>query len=111
MKTILKQFICGNVYDAASQLLEELNIAHTHDEPTPMDYNDYVDGTIPLFIKESLQLAQEYYYIGEVGDEAIFGRSMESSLDEIIEKKKAESHYDSMMVFAVELKEDAKATR
>ena len=111
MKTILRQFICGNVYDAASQLLEELNIAHTHDEPTPMDYSDYVDGAIPLLIKESLQLAQEYYYIGEVGDEAISGLTMESSLDEVIEKKKTESHYDSMMVFAVELKEDAKATR
>ena len=44
MKTILRQFICGNVYDAASQLLEELNIAHTHDDPTPMDYSDFVDS-------------------------------------------------------------------
>lgn len=112
MEQILRQFTSGNLYDASNKLLSRLHVLHTQEEPTPMHYEDYFDGEIPIYIKKALALAKEYYYIGEVCDEAIKGNSDdETDLSEDLEKLRANAHYKSMMLFAVDLRNDVNVTR
>jgi len=112
MEQTLRNFASGNLYDACNQLLSKLQILHTQEEPTPMRYEDFFDGEAPQYIKTTLALAKEYYYIGEVCDEAIKGESDNNTdLREDLKKLRANAHYKSMMLFAVDLRNDVNITR
>lgn len=112
MEQTLRNFASGNLYDACNQLLSKLQILHTQEEPTPMRYEDFFDGDVPQYIKTALELAKEFYYIGEVCDDAIKGESDNNTdLREDLEKLRANAHYKSMMLFAVDLRNDVNITR
>ena len=112
MEKTLRQFTSGNLYEASNLLLSELHILHTQEEPSPMNYADYFDDIVPQYIQKALSLAKEYYYIGEVCDEAIQGNpDNDTDLSEDLEKIRANAHYKSMMLFAVDLKTENNVTR
>ncbi len=112
MKQVLKQFINDNLFVASNSLLNQLNIKHTQEEPTPMRFEDYYDSEIPQYIEKTLLLAKEYFYIGEVCDDAIKNiDNVSSQLREDLEKLQANAHYKSMMLFAVDLQPSAHVTR
>lgn len=112
MEQTLRQFISGSLYDASNLLLDKLHIQHTQEEPTPMHYSDYFDGEVPQYIQKALALADTYYYIGEVCDEAIQGTATaDTRLREDLEKLRANAHYQSMMLFAIDLKPEVHLTR
>ena len=112
MEQALRQFIEGNLFSASDKLLDKLNIKHTQEEPTPMRFQDYYESDVPQYIDKALQLAKEYYYLGEVCDDAIKGTANpDTKLNEDIEKLRANAHYKSMMLFAVDLESSAHITR
>ena len=112
MEQALRQFIEGNLFSASDKLLDKLNIKHTQEEPTPMRFQDYYESDVPQYIDKALQLAKEYYYLGEVCDDAIKGTANPNTkLNEDIEKLRANAHYKSMMLFAVDLESSAHITR
>ena len=112
MEQTLKQFVSGNLFEACNVLLEKLGIKHTQEEPTPMRYQDYYESQVPQYISKALQLASECYYVGEVCDDAIKGiTESDAKLTEDLEKLRANAHYKSMMLFAVDLLPDSKVTR
>lgn len=112
MEQTLRQFIEGNLYEACNLLLIRLTIPHTQEEPSPMQYTDYYDGEVPQYIQKALMLVKECYYIGEVCDDAIRGMSdNDTDLSEDLKKLKANVHYQSMMLFAVEIKPEVRLVR
>ena len=112
MEQTLKQFVNGNLFEACNVLLEKLGIKHTQEEPTSMRYQDYYESQVPQYISKALQLATECYYVGEVCDDAIKGKKeSDARLAEDLEKLRANAHYKSMMLFAVDLLPDSKVTR
>ena len=113
MEQTLKQFIVGNVREASVRLLSHLHILHTQEEPSPIQYRDYYDrGEIPQYIQRALTLCREYYYIGEVCDDALTGNERgDTNLREDLKKLRDDAHYKSMMLFAVDLLPDAHITR
>ena len=112
MEQTLKQFVSGNLFEASNLLLSKLNIKHTQEEPSPMDFQDYYESQIPQYIENALQLSKECYYIGEVCDDAINEVAVaDSKLINDLEKIRANAHYQSMMIFAVDLCADSNVTR
>jgi len=112
MEKTLKQFVSGNLFEASNLLLSKLNIKHTQEEPSPMDFHDYYESQVPQYIENALRLSKECYYIGEVCDDAIKEVAVsDSKLVEDLEKIRANAHYQSMMIFAVDLRIDSNVTR
>ena len=112
MEQTLRQYVNGNLFEASDLLLSKLNIKHTQEEPTPMRFQDYYESEVPQYIEQALQLTKECYYIGEVCDETINGSvGSDTKLTEDIEKLRANEHYKSMMLFAVDLKSECNVTR
>lgn len=112
MEQTLKQFVSGNLFEASNLLLSKLNIKHTQEEPSPMDFHDYYESQVPQYIENALRLSKECYYIGEVCDDAINEVAVsDSKLVEDLEKIRANAHYQSMMIFAVDLRIDSNVTR
>ncbi len=111
MEQILRQFITDNLFEASDLLLSKLNIKHTQEEPTPMRYADFYESEIPQYVGRALQLVSECYYIGEVCDDAINDVESDTRLAEDLEKLRSNAHYQSMMLFAIDLKPDAHITR
>ncbi len=112
MEQILKQFANGNLYSATDLLLSKLGIKHTQEEPTPMRFQDYYESRIPQYIQKALALTTELYYIGEVCDDVLQGNTdNDTGLAEDLEKLRANAHYQSMMLFSVDLHEDCNVTR
>ena len=62
MEQTLNQFVSGNLFEASNLLLRKLNIKHTQEEPSPMDFQDYYESQIPQYIENALQLSKECYY-------------------------------------------------
>ena len=112
MEQTLRQFVKGNLFEASDLLLSKLNIKHTQEEPTPMRFQDYYESEVPQYIEQALQLTKECYYIGEVCDDAINGvANPDTKLTEDLEKLRANAHYKSMMLFAVDLDPECNAIR
>lgn len=113
IEEILRLFTEGNVQEASVRLLSHLHIPHTQELPSPIQYRDYYDrGEIPQYIERALTLCREYYYIGEVCDDALAGRDNgDTNLREDLMKLRDNAHYKSMMLFAVDLRTDAHITR
>lgn len=112
MEQTLRQYVNGNLFEASDLLLNKLNIKHTQEEPTPMRFQDYYESEVPQYIEQALQLTKECYYIGEVCDEAINGSvGSDTKLTDDIEKLRANAHYKSMMLFAVDLIPECNVTR
>lgn len=111
MEQTLRQFTEGNLFEASDLLLSQLNIKHTQEEPTPMQYADFYESEIPQYVQRVLRLVDECYYIGEVCDDAINDVESDTRLAEDLEKLRANAHYQSMMLFAIDLKPDAHITR
>ncbi len=111
MEQTLRQFTGGNLFEASDLLLSQLNIKHTQEEPTPMQYADFYESEIPQYVQRVLRLVSECYYIGEVCDDAINDVESDTRLAEDLEKLRSNAHYQSMMLFALDLKPDAHVTR
>ena len=112
MEQTLRQYVNGNLFEASDLLLSKLNIRHTQEEPTPMRFQDYYESLLPQYIENALQLTTECYYIGEVCDDAIKGvADSDTKLADDLEKLRANAHYKSMMLFAVDLVHDSNVTR
>ena len=112
MEQTLRQYVNGNLFEASDLLLSKLNIMHTQEEPTPMRFQDYYESEVPQYIEQALQLTTECYYIGEVCDDAIKGvADSDTKLAEDLEKLRANAHYKSMMLFAVDLDPECNVTR
>lgn len=111
MEQILRQFSNTNLYEGSSSLLKHLHILHTQEDPAPMLYADYWEGDIPKYVQTALGLTDTLFYIGEVCDESLAGGAGDGDLHDDIEKLRANAHYQSMMVFAVELKQDINVSR
>ena len=112
MEQTLRQFTSGNLFEATNLLLQHLHIIHTQEEPTPMRFQDYYESQVPQYIQKALTLTSECYYIGEVCDDAIKGViDHDTKLEDDLEKLRANAHYQSMMLFAVDLRPDSNVTR
>lgn len=112
MKQTLIQFAKSNLFEATNLLLGYLNIIHTQEEPSPMRFQDYYESRIPQYIQNALALTTDLYYIGEVCDDAIKGiANSNTKLAEDLEKLKSNAHYQGMMIFAVDIRQDCKITR
>ena len=112
MKQTLIQFAKSNLFEATNLLLGYLNIIHTQEEPSPMRFQDYYESRIPQYIQNALALTTDLYYIGEVCDDAIKGiANSNTKLAEDLEKLRSNAHYQGMMFFAVDIRQDCKITR
>lgn len=112
MEQILRQFVDNNVFEAGKLLLKNLHIKHTQEAPYPMQYSESFQGEIPQYVNRALQLTTEYYYLGGVCDDAINGTADDNTdLAEDLEKLRTEAHYNSMLLFAVDLNKDYDVNR
>ena len=112
MITTLKQFISDSLFDAADALLSKLHITHTKEEHSPIKYADYYYSEVPQYVQNALALTKACYYIGEVCEEALQGTDRgDTSLEDDLEKLRANARYQSMMIFAIDLQPDTNVTR
>ncbi len=112
MEHILKQFINGNLLESCKVFLGHLHIVHTQEEPTPIRFQDYYESHLPQYIEKALKQTTHCYYIGEICDDAIKGvANADAKLKEDLEKLRANAHYKSMMLFAVDLAPQLNVTR
>ena len=110
MKTVLKDFITKPLFDASAEMLEHLHIQFSSQSKTPIDFgNFYVQATsqkMPKQLSEVVEKVKETYFIGAIDEETLEGHQTTYDLDAPIDGK-----YQTMMVFAVDIKQGETMTR
>ncbi|MCH5240319.1 MAG: Eco57I restriction-modification methylase domain-containing protein [Muribaculaceae bacterium] len=110
MKTVLKDFITKPLFDASAEMLEHLHIQFSSQSKTPIDFgNFYVEATsqkMPKQLSEVVDKVKETYFIGAIDEETLEGHQTTYDLDAPIDGK-----YQTMMVFAVDIKHGETMTR
>lgn len=108
----IKNFSTSKLNEACFELMKELNIT-LRQQPTyeSIDFPALYKkkwGKVPMCYEEAFQNIDKTYIIGEISDESLSKSDIESFKNdfEAIDEK-----YQSVMIFAVSLKEDAKMTR
>lgn len=111
METVLKNFITKSLFEASCGMLDYLHIKFSPQSKSPVDFGDlYVSATsrqMPGQLSDVMAKVEETYFIGTIDDESLNGNR--SAYD--LEAKPADEKYDTMMVFAVEIKPGQSLTR
>ena len=110
MKTVLKNFITQSLFDASAEMLEHLHIKFSPQSKTPIHFgNLYFSATsqkMPKQLGEVMEKVKETFFIGTIDEESLHGHQSEYDLENPVEGK-----YQTMMVFAVDIKHDETLTR
>lgn len=110
MDEILKRFIREPMFDASASLLEHWKIRFSSETKVPISfeelYSSVATSAMPKSLKEVLEKISTTYFIGSIDDDTMQGGESQYKLGTNTEGK-----YQTMLVFAVDVKPGEKMTR
>lgn len=110
MKSVLYKFITEPLFDATEAMLLHLHIKFTAQSKTPLSFADlYLDttsSTMPLALQQVVDKVNSTYLIGAIDEYSLEGRQSDFDI-----KKPLEGKYQTLLVFAVDIKSGISLTR
>jgi hypothetical protein len=110
MNKILTNFITGSLFDASAEMLDHFKIKFSPQTKVPISFNDlYVGATsaaMPKALSDVVSKVEASYIIGSIDEESLKGRHTDVDLSKPLEGK-----YQTMLVFAVQIKPSCSMTR
>ena len=110
MRTILHKFISEPLFDATENLLTHLHIRFTAQSKTPISFSELYAYTasnpMPQALKEVVQKVKDTYLIGAVDEDSLEGRQSDFDIEKPLEGK-----YNTIIIFAVDIKHGYSLTR
>lgn len=103
MKNVLHKFITEPLFDATEAMLSHLRIKYTSQSKTPLSFTELYSDTTSSPMPQALQLVVEKvnctYLIGAIDEDSLEGRQSDFDIQKPIDGK-----YQTMLVFAVDIK-------
>lgn len=110
MKTVLHKFIAEPLFDATEAILSHLNIRFTAQSKTPLSfqklYADTTASSMPNALKEVVDKVNYTYIIGAIDEDTLEGRQSDFDIEKPLDGK-----YNTMIIFAVDIKPGCSLTR
>ncbi|MDE6650972.1 MAG: hypothetical protein K2K08_01030, partial [Paramuribaculum sp.] len=110
MQTILHKFITEPLFDATEAMLSHLHIRFTAQSKTPLSFQElYTDTTsspMPQTLREVVNKVNNTYLIGAIDEDTLGGRQSDFDIEKPLDGK-----YQTMLVFAVDIKQGQTLTR
>lgn len=110
METILHKFITEPLFNATEALLKHLRIRFTAQSDTPLPfeelYEDTVSSIMPNGLKSVVAKIDNTFFIGNIDEDTLAGRQSGFNL-----QQSADGKYQTMLIFAVDIKNGEKLTR
>lgn len=102
MKTILKQFIDGPLFDACTAMLNHLHINFNEVTRTPIPFGNLYPGTPPKALREIMTKVEHTYFIGTVDESSLLGHVSKQDEGDVT-RQAAQGRYVGMMIFAADI--------
>ena len=102
MKTILKQFIDGPLFDACTAMLNHLHINFNEVTRTPIPFGNLYPGTPAKALREIMTKVEHTYFIGTVDESSLSGHGSKQDEGEVT-RQAAHGRYVGMMIFAADI--------
>lgn len=103
MKSVLHKFITEPLFDAAEAMLSHLHIKFTAQSKTPLSfaelYSDTTSSPMPQALQQVVDKVDCTYLIGSIDEDSLEGRQSDFDVN-----KPLDSKYQTMLVFAVDIK-------
>ena len=110
MNTVLKKFVNESLFDASTALLEYLHITFNEVTRMPVPFESLYPLPLTKALQEVIGKVENTYFIGTVDESSLSGGA--STLDVAdVTGRASEGKYNGMMIFAVELHQEATLTR
>ncbi|MBD5206862.1 MAG: restriction endonuclease subunit M [Bacteroidales bacterium] len=110
MKTVLHKFITESLFDATEAILTHLQIHYTSQSKTPLSfhelYTDTTSSSMPQALKEVVEKVNNTYLIGAIDENILEGRQSDFDIEKPLDGK-----YNTMIIFAVDIKQGCSLTR
>lgn len=110
MNPVLNKFITEPLFDATEAMLTHLHIRFTAQSKTPLSFHDlYADTTssaMPRTLQEVAAKVRDTYLIGAIDEDTLRGRQSDFDIEKPLDGK-----YQTMLVFAVDVKPGQRLTR
>lgn len=110
MKTILHKFITEPLFDATESILSHLHIRFTAQSKTPLSfqelYADTISSSMPQALKDVVAKVNNTYLIGAIDEDTLEGRQSDFDFEKPLDGK-----YNTMIIFAVDIKQGCSLTR
>lgn len=110
MKSVLHKFITEPLFDATGAMLSHLHIKFTAQSKTPLSfaelYSDTTSSTMPQALQQVVDKVNNTYLIGAIDEDSLEGRQSDFDIQKPLDGK-----YQTMLVFAVDIKAGLSLTR
>lgn len=110
MNTVLHKFISEPLFDATEAMLSHLHISFSAQSKTPLSFQElYADSTssaMPQALKEVVDKVNNTYLIGAIDEDTLEGRQSDFDIEKSLDGK-----YQTMLIFAVDIKPGQTLTR
>lgn len=110
MKSVLHKFITEPLFDATEAMLSHLHIKFTAQSKTPLSFAElYFDTTaspMPQALQQVVDKVNSTYLIGAIDEDSLEGRQSDFDIQKPLDGK-----YQTMLVFAVDIKTGLSLTR
>lgn len=110
MKSILKQFVDKQLFDACTALLEHLHISFNEVTRTPISFGSLYPGSLTKALQEITSKVDQTYFIGTIDEASLSGHASQQDEDSLTHRA-AEGKYVGMMIFAVNIANGQTLTR
>lgn len=110
MKSVLHKFITEPLFDATEAMLSHLHIKFTAQSKTPLSfaelYSDTTSSPMPQALQPVVYKINSTYLIGAIDEDSLEGRQSDFDIQKPLDGK-----YQTMLVFAVDVKAGLSLTR
>lgn len=110
MKSVLHKFITEPLFDATEAMLSRLHIKFTAQSKTPLSfaelYSDTTSSPMPQALLQVVDKLNNTYLIGAIDEDSLEGRQSDFDIQKPLDGK-----YQTMLVFAVDIKPGISLTR
>lgn len=110
MKSVLHKFITEPLFDATEAMLSHLHIKFTSQSKTPLSfaelYSDTTSFPMPQALQQVVDKVNSTYLIGAIDEDSLEGRQSDFDI-----KKTLDGKYQTILVFAVDIKAGLSLTR
>lgn len=110
MKSVLHKFITEPLFDATETILSHLHIKFTAQSKTPLSfaelYSDTTSSPMPQALQQVVDKVNNTYLIGAIDEDSLEGRQSDFDIQKPLDGK-----YQTMLVFAVDIKAGLSLTR
>lgn len=110
MKSVLHKFITEPLFDATEAMLSHLHIKFTAQSKTPLSfaelYSDTTSSPMPQALQQVVDKVNNTYLIGAIDEDSLEGRQSDFDIQKPLDGK-----YQTMLVFAVDIKPGISLTR